>query len=49
MIYEGSEPVASLMVGEMGVKTAAVGGDVIYIRPGGYFYLELNTKETENG
>lgn len=49
MIYAGAEQVASLMVGNMGIKTAAIGADTIYTRPGGYLYIELNTKETDNG
>lgn len=46
MIYEGQDSVASLMVGEMGIKNVAVGDETIYTRPGGYFYLELDTKES---
>lgn len=49
MVYEGAEPITSFMIGEMGIKTAAVGGDTLYSRPGGFIYLELNTKETDNG
>lgn len=46
MIYEGAEQIASLMVGTMGVKTVAVGNDVVYQRPGGYFYINLVTNTT---
>ena len=49
MIYAGAEQIASLMVGNMGIKTAAIGADTIYTRPGGYLYIELNAKETDNG
>lgn len=49
MIYAGAEQIASLMVGNMGIKTAAIGADTIYTRSGGYLYIELNTKETDNG
>lgn len=49
MIYAGTEQIASLMVGNMGIKTAAIGAETIYTRPGGYLYIELNTKETDNG
>lgn len=49
MIYEGAEQIASLMAGDMGIKTAAIGGGEIYTRPGGYLYIELKTKENENG
>lgn len=45
MIYEGQDSIASLMVGEMGIKTVMVGDETIYTRHGGYFYLELNTEE----
>lgn len=48
-INVGSKKIASLMAGEMGIKEAIVGNDSIYTRPGGFFYLELNTKENENG
>lgn len=46
MIYEGTEQVASLMIGDMGIKSVAIGDETIYTRPGGYFYLELDTKES---
>lgn len=49
MIYEGTEQVSSLMIGAMGIKSAAIGAETIYTRPGGYLYIELNTKETDNG
>lgn len=49
MIYAGAEQITSLMVGNMGIKTAAIGAETIYTRPGGYLYIELNTKETDNG
>lgn len=48
MIYDGQDQIASLMVGDMGIKTVAVGDEIIYTRPGGYFYLELDTKESNN-
>lgn len=41
----GEEQIASLMIGDMGVKTAAVGAETVYTRPDGYIYIELNTKE----
>lgn len=42
----GSDSVASLMIGEMGIKTAAVGSETVYTRPGGYIYIILeNEKE----
>ena len=49
MIYAGAEQIASLIIGAMGIKSAAIGAETIYTRPGGYLYIELNTKETDNG
>ena len=49
MIYEGAEPITSLMIGEMGIKTVAVGGDTLYSRTDSFINLELNTMETDNG
>ena len=46
MIYEGQDSIASLMVGEMGIKNVAAAAEEIYTRPGGCFYLELDTKES---
>jgi hypothetical protein len=40
-IYTGDEPIVSMFVGEMGVKSVLVGDTNIYTRAGGYFYLEL--------
>lgn len=45
-MYEGQNQIASVMLGDMGIKTVYAGDDVIYNRPGGYFYLELDTKES---
>lgn len=45
-MYEGQDQIASVMLGDMGIKTVYAGDDVIYNRPGGYFYLELDTKES---
>lgn len=47
MINVGDELIKDLFVGEMGIKTVAIGSDVIYTRPGGYLYLELDTKEED--
>ena len=47
MLNVGSDTVAQLFTGDMGIKTAAVGDDIVYTRPGGYFYIELtNDKES---
>lgn len=47
MIRWGEEIVDQLKLGEMGVKTAAVGAEPVYQRPGGYFYLELTGEKEE--
>lgn len=44
MVNVGSDA-AELMIGPMGVKTVAVGAEIIYTRSGGYIYIELETKE----
>lgn len=49
MINVGTEQISYLMVGEMGIKTAAIGEETIYTRTGGYLYMELTTKENDNG
>lgn len=46
MIYDGADQIASQMIGDMGIKSVAIGDKTIYTRPGGYFYLELDTKES---
>ena len=48
MVNVGSDAV-ELMVGPMGIKTVAVGAEIIYTRPGGYIYIELETKEDPHG
>lgn len=45
MIHVGTEQIASLAVGETGIKTAAVGPETVYSRPGGYIYITLDTSE----
>lgn len=47
MIYGGTEQIASLMIGDMGIKSAFVGQDNVYERPGGYIYLILQTEKGE--
>lgn len=47
MIQQGDQPISAMMVGEMGIKTALVGSKTILERPGGYVYLQLETKEGE--
>lgn len=36
-----------LFEGDMGVKRVYLGDELIYERPGGYFYLILDTKNDE--
>ena len=48
MVTVGSDMVEP-MVGTIGIKTVAVGAEIIYTRPGGYIYIELETKEEHNG
>lgn len=43
MVYNGKDPITSLMVGQMGIKTAKVGSTTIYNRPGSYIYIKLET------
>lgn len=45
MIEVGSEQIEAIFSGDMGIKTIAVGDEVIYTRPGGYLYIELETEE----
>lgn len=50
MLKIGTENISTLFVGRMGIKTASVGKEIVYQRPGAYVYIELqNTtkKETE--
>lgn len=45
-IAVGLDDIVAMLVGEMGIKDAVVGEEIVYTRPGGYFYLELDTSET---
>ncbi len=45
MLRYGEQTVAQLRLGEMGIKSAAVGETEIYVRPGGCVFLELSTKK----
>lgn len=47
-MHVGTEPVASLMLGEMGVKNAMLGEAAVYSRPGGYIYIMLDTSNSDN-
>lgn len=41
----GETLISKLNIGEMGIKRVLTGDTELYNRPGGYFYLELITKE----
>lgn len=45
MLNIGDIPVTELFAGTLGVKSASVGDETIYTRPGGHFYLELETEK----
>ena len=47
MISVGADAISQLFIKDMGIKTAAIGNEIIYTRQGGYFYLELNADEKE--
>lgn len=41
MLNVGNDTLTALFTGAMGIKSAYVGGVLIYQRPGGYIYLNL--------
>lgn len=43
-IAVGAREIASLMLGDMGIKSVFVGPDKIYERGGGYIYIKLTTE-----
>ena len=45
MLHWEEHEIDQLRLGEMGVKKAAVGDESVYLRTGGYFYLELSTEK----
>lgn len=45
MVNVGEDQIDTIFIGAMGIKEITVGDEVVYARPGGYFYLELNTEE----
>lgn len=46
-IAQGTQPISDMFIGDMGIKTVLVGSESIYERPGGFLYIELNTKESK--
>lgn len=49
MIAAGSQEIAEIFAGDMGVKAAYVGETKVYIRPGGYIYIQLETEPETQG
>ena len=47
MLELGAETIDQAFLGESGIKTIAIGTEPIYIRPGGYIYITLTSKEIE--
>ena len=47
MIAAASDEIATLFVGEMGIKSVQIGEETIYTRPGGYLYIELETEREQ--
>lgn len=47
MINVGDDQITALFAGDMGIKTVAIGDEIIYTRPGGYLYICLETEDTE--
>lgn len=45
MISVGDDRIIDVFAGDMGIKEIMIGDEVIYTRPGGYLYIELDTKE----
>lgn len=41
MLNAGNNPLTALFAGAMGIKSVYVGGVLLYQRPGGYIYLNL--------
>lgn len=48
-IAVGTGEIASLFVGSTGIKSALVGSDSVYERPGAFVYIQLKTTETMKG
>ncbi len=45
MLHYEQQAVDQLRLGEMGIKSAAIGETQIYVRPGGYIFLDLSTEQ----
>jgi len=46
-IRVGDSVIPLLFQGDMGIKRVYLGDELIYERPGGFFFLELDTKPDE--
>lgn len=47
MIAVAGDEIATLFVGEMGIKSVQIGEETICTRPGGYLYIELETEKEQ--
>lgn len=45
MLHYEQQAVDQMRLGEMGIKSAAIGETQIYVRPGGYIFLDLSTEQ----
>lgn len=45
MLAVGIKRILELFIGSMGIKSARLGTETIYERPGGFFYIELTSEE----
>lgn len=39
------DQITEIFIGQMGIKEAYRGEELVYTRPGGYFYIDLSTTE----
>lgn len=45
MLAIGIKRILELFIGSMGIKSARLGAETIYERPGGFLYIELTSEE----
>lgn len=45
MLAVGLKRILELFIGSMGIKSARLGTETIYERPGGFLYIELTSEE----
>lgn len=45
MLAVGIKRILELFIGSMGIKSAHLGGESVYERPGGFLYIELKSEE----